>query len=613
MPAPPAVLSVRNLCVDARTPEGRRRVLDDINIDLITGETLCIAGESGSGKSVTSLAIMGLLPKTSLQVASGSILLAGRDLLPLPDRAMRKLRGGEIAMVFQEPMTSLNPVMSVGAQLTEAIREHQQSDSAGAEAIARRMLDAVQISDPARRLKQFPHELSGGMRQRVMIAMALSCQPKVLIADEPTTALDVTVQAQILTLMRELKTEFGTSIILITHDMGVVAEMADRVVIMQNGRMVEAGSSLDIFERPQQPYTQQLLAAVPRLGAHAGTDGPPAVCAPGRIAPPALDRAPVLNVTNLNVTYGSQAAWIFKGAPSAPAVDGVSFDILPGQTLGLVGESGSGKSTTGKAVLGLIPYAGDVVIDGRNIGGLTQRDMRPVRRSAQMIFQDPYASLDPRMAVGAAVAEPMITHGIGSKSERRDRVAELLRRVGLTADAATRYPHEFSGGQRQRICIARALALEPKLIVADESVAALDVSVRARVLDLLLELQETMGIAYLFISHDMAVIERMSHKVAVMRHGKIVESGTRRQVFETPQNDYTKALIAAVRCPTRGYTGNRCGLLAKSATRSRTNRARHSQTVVREPNPECADGPEAQLRHFNQRCATLISDQRRVR
>jgi len=549
MPALPSMLSVRNLCVDARTPEGRRRVLDDINFDLVTGETLCIAGESGSGKSVTSLAIMGLLPKASLQVATGSILLAGRDLSTLPDRAMRKVRGGEIAMVFQEPMTSLNPVMSVGAQLIEAIREHQQSDSASAEAIARRMLDAVQITDPARRLKQFPHELSGGMRQRVMIAMALSCRPKVLIADEPTTALDVTVQAQILTLMRELKTEFGTSIILITHDMGVVAEMADRVVIMQNGRMVEDGSAIDIFERPQQPYTQQLLAAVPRLGAHAGTDGPPHVTDPSLILPLALDRSPVLNVSNLNVTYGSQAGWLFKGTIPAPAVDGVSFDILPGQTLGLVGESGSGKSTTGKAVLGLISYTGDVVIDGRNIGGLSQREMQPVRRSAQMIFQDPYASLDPRMAVGAAVAEPMIIHGIGSKSERRDRVADLLRRVGLTPDAATRYPHEFSGGQRQRICIARALALEPKLIVADESVAALDVSVRARVLDLLLELQETMGLAYLFISHDMAVIERMSHKVAVMRHGKIVESGTRRQVFEAPKAAYTQALIAAVPAP----------------------------------------------------------------
>ena len=540
------ILSVRNLNVDARTPEGRKSVLKNISFDLASGETLCLAGESGSGKSVTSLSIMGLLPKASLQVASGSIMLGERDLLKLSDRAMRGVRGGDIAMVFQEPMTSLNPVMLIGAQLTEAIREHQGSENA--EATALQMLDAVQITDPAKRLKQYPHELSGGMRQRVMIAMALSCRPKVLIADEPTTALDVTVQAQILKLMRELKTEFGTSIILITHDMGVVAEMADRVIIMQNGGIVEEGPAVGIFRTPRQTYTQQLLSAVPRLGAFAGTDGPPRITSRS-VETLRPDRTPVLNVRGLNVTYGGAASFLFKGKAPAAAVSDVSFDILPGETLGLVGESGSGKSTTGKAVLGLIPFTGDVVIDGRNIAGLSHRDMQPIRRTAQMIFQDPYASLDPRMAVGAAIAEPLVIHGIASKSERQDRVAELLRRVGLTTDAATRYPHEFSGGQRQRICIARALALEPKLIVADESVAALDVSVRARVLDLMLELQESMGLSYLFISHDMAVVERMSHKVAVMRSGRIVETGTRRQIFEHPAEDYTKALMAAVPIP----------------------------------------------------------------
>ncbi len=540
------ILSVRNLNVDARTPEGRKPVLKNISFDLASGETLCLAGESGSGKSVTSLSIMGLLPKASLQVASGSIMLDERDLLKLSDRAMRGVRGGDIAMVFQEPMTSLNPVMSIGAQLTEAIGEHQGSENA--EATALQMLDAVQITDPAKRLKQYPHELSGGMRQRVMIAMALSCRPKVLIADEPTTALDVTVQAQILKLMRELKSEFGTSIILITHDMGVVAEMADRVIIMQNGGIVEEGPAVGIFRTPRQTYTQQLLSAVPRLGAFAGTDGPPRITSRS-VETLRPDRTPVLNVRGLNVTYGGAASFLFKGKAPAAAVSDVSFDILPGETLGLVGESGSGKSTTGKAVLGLIPFTGDVVIDGRNIAGLSHREMQPIRRTAQMIFQDPYASLDPRMAVGAAIAEPLVIHGIASKSERQDRVAELLRRVGLTTDAATRYPHEFSGGQRQRICIARALALEPKLIVADESVAALDVSVRARVLDLMLELQESMGLSYLFISHDMAVVERMSHKVAVMRSGRIVETGTRRQIFEHPAEDYTKALMAAVPIP----------------------------------------------------------------
>ncbi len=540
------VLSVRNLSVDARTPGGLKPVLRDIGFSLAAGETLCIAGESGSGKSVTSLAIMGLLPKASLRVTSGQILLGERDLLTLSNRALRQVRGGDVAMVFQEPMTSLNPVMSIGAQLTEAIREHQGSENA--EAVALKMLDAVQITDPARRLKQYPHELSGGMRQRVMIAMALSCRPKVLIADEPTTALDVTVQAQILTLMRALKAEFGTSIILITHDMGVVAEMADRVLIMQGGRLIEEGPSVAVFRRPREDYTKQLLAAVPRLGAHAGTDGPPRVT-PLPSEPRVEDRTPVMNVRDLHVSYGSPASRFLKGKPQVHAVHGVSFDILPGQTLGLVGESGSGKSTTGKAVLGLIPATGDVLIDGRNIAGLSQHEMRPVRRTAQMIFQDPYASLDSRMAVGAAIAEPMVIHGIGSKSERQDRVADLLRRVGLTPDAATRYPHEFSGGQRQRVCIARALAVGPKIIVADESVAALDVSVRARVLDLMLELQETMGLAYLFISHDMAVIERMSHHVAVMRGGTIVEMGTRRDIFETPREDYTRALMAAVPIP----------------------------------------------------------------
>ncbi|MBW9052787.1 ABC transporter ATP-binding protein [Rhizobium mesosinicum] len=545
IPAAP-VLSVRDLSVDARTPEGRKPVLRDINFDLAGGETLCLAGESGSGKSVTSLSIMGLLPKASLQVASGSILLGERDLLKLSDRAMRSVRGGDIAMVFQEPMTSLNPVMSIGAQLMEAIREHQASENA--EAIALRMLDAVQATDPTRRLKQYPHELSGGMRQRVMIAMALSCRPKVLIADEPTTALDVTVQAQILKLMRELKSEFGTSIILITHDMGVVAEMADRVIIMQNGSIVEEDNAVAIFRAPRQTYTQQLLSAVPRLGAFTGTDGPPRITSRS-VETLHPDRAPVLNVRGLNVTYGGAESFIFKNKAPPAAVTDVSFDILPGETLGLVGESGSGKSTTGKAVLGLIPFTGDVVINGRNIAGLSHRKMRPIRRTAQMIFQDPYASLDPRMSVGAAIAEPLVIHGIAAKSERHDRIAELLRRVGLTPDAATRYPHEFSGGQRQRICIARALALKPKLIVADESVAALDVSVRARVLDLMLELQESMGLSYLFISHDMAVVERMSHKVAVMRGGRIVETGTRRQIFEHPTDDYTKALMAAVPVP----------------------------------------------------------------
>ena len=538
------LLVVDGLTIDARTPTGLRRVLDGVGFTLGREETLCLAGESGSGKSLTALALMRLLPMASLRVAGGSIRLDGRELAGLSERAFRPLRGRDIAMVFQEPMTSLNPVMTIGAQLLESIRGRGQ-ESGDSTTRARDALDAVRIADPARRLGQYPHELSGGMRQRVMIAMALAGRPKVLIADEPTTALDVTVQAEILRLMRDLRRDFATSILLITHDMGVVAEMADRVAVMRAGRIVEQGPVLDIFEQPRESTTRELLAAVPRLGAFRGTDAPPRIGV-GTAKPAAseIDPVPALVVHDLSVTYGRGG--LFPGKPPAPAVAGVSFDLAPGETLGLVGESGSGKSTTGKAVLGLVPFTGHVAIDGTAIAGLSSREMKPVRRRAQMIFQDPYASLDPRMAVGEAIGEPLVIHGIANRSERRDRVADLLRRVHMPSDSASRYPHEFSGGQRQRLCIARALALEPKLIVADESVSALDATVRARVLDLLLELQEALGLAYLFISHDMAVVERMSHRVAVMRAGRFVESGSRREVFESPRDPYTRALLDAV-------------------------------------------------------------------
>jgi peptide/nickel transport system ATP-binding protein len=539
------VLAVEDLWVEARTPEGPRPVLEGVAFTLGARETLCVAGESGSGKSVTSLAIMRLLPKAGLRLARGRVLLDGRDLVALPESAMRRVRGGDIAMIFQEPMTSLNPVMTVGAQMSEAVRIHQGTGDREALRLARDMLDAVRIADPARRLRQYPHELSGGMRQRVMIGMALSCRPKVLIADEPTTALDVTVQAQILELMRELGREFGTAMILITHDMGVVAEMADRVVMMRAGRIVETSPVDEIFARPKAPYTRELLAAVPRLGDRAGQDGPPRLTGPAGSARPG---EPVVTVRRLGVSF-RQRGGLFGRAASVAAVEDVSLDIQAGRTLGLVGESGSGKSTTGKAILNLVPWTGEITIGGRSTRALSRRDTKAMRRRAQMIFQDPYASLDPRMSVGALIAEPLVIHGIGRRSERDARVAEVLRRVRLSPDHRTRYPHEFSGGQRQRICIARALVLEPDLIVADESVAALDLSVRAQVLDLMLELQETLGLAYLFISHDMTVIERMSHDVAVMRHGRIVEAGPRRQVFEAPREAYTRALIEAVPIP----------------------------------------------------------------
>ncbi|MEO6608770.1 MAG: ABC transporter ATP-binding protein [Aestuariivirga sp.] len=533
------VLSVDRLGIDARTPEGLKPVLRDVSFTLAPSETLCIAGESGSGKSLTALAIMRLL-SSSLKQCSGQIKLQGRELTTLSDIEMRKLRGGEIAMIFQDPMSSLNPVMTIGTQMTEAIREH--SGSSNAEQRAREMLDAVHIGESGRRLGQYPHELSGGMRQRVMIGMALSCRPKVLIADEPTTALDVTVQAQILKLMKELKSEFSTSIVLITHDMGVVAEMADRVALLHHGQLVEQGNVSDIFERPQQDYTKRLLTAVAHLGAYRGTDSPPRVTA----SLPATTPSTVLVVKDLSVAYGVASGPPWRRQPPKPVVKNVSFELKAGQTLGLVGESGSGKSTTGKALLGLVPSHGDIIINGTNTAGLSRSAMKPLRRQAQMIFQDPYASLDSRMAVGEAIAEPLAIHNIGTKAERRDKVMALLERVRLLPEHATRYPHEFSGGQRQRICIARALALEPNIIVADESVSALDVSVRSQVLDLMQELQEQMNIAYIFISHDMAVIERMSHHVAVMTAGEIVEYGTRRKVFESPSHPYTRSLMDAV-------------------------------------------------------------------
>ncbi len=532
------ILSVRGLTVEAGPAGTRRPVVSDLSFDLRRGETLCLAGESGSGKSMTALALMGLLPKPGARLAGGSILLGDIQISGLGEGRMREIRGDRIAMIFQEPMTSLNPVLSIGRQVTEAIRAHRPVGASEAHRMAIEALDAVRIPQASARMGQHPHELSGGQRQRVMIAMALALKPDVLLADEPTTALDVTVQAQVLGLLKDLQSDLGTAVMLITHDMGVVAEMADRVIVMRHGMKVEEGDTEPLFAAPQSDYTRALLAAVPRIGR-----------GPGRVATRETAERPrpaALEVENLVVRFPVRGGFFGRIRANVHAVEDVSFQITSGETLSLVGESGCGKSTTAKALAGLVRYSGDILVGGRNIGGLDRQGAKAVRRAVQMIFQDPYASLDPRMTVGDLVREPLDIHEVGTPPERRDAVTHLFERVGLPADAIALYPHEFSGGQRQRISIARALAMRPSVIIADESVSALDVSIQAKVLELLRELQAEFGIAYLFISHDMAVVENISDRVAVMYAGRIVETARRDQLFSNPRHPYTQRLIDAV-------------------------------------------------------------------
>jgi len=540
------ILKVDALTVSFGRRAHRNVAVRDLGYELRRGETLAIVGESGSGKSVSSMALLGLLPPRSANIESGTALFEGRDLLTLSEAGQREIRGDRITMIFQEPMTSLTPVLRIGLQLTESLVEHKGMSQSQANARAKEMLELVGLNNPATRLRQFPHELSGGMRQRVMIAMAMASDPAILIADEPTTALDVTVQAQILDLMRTLQREFNTAIILITHDMGVVAEMADRVVVMNRGEKVEEGPVKQIFASPEKPYTRRLLDAVPRLGAFAATSVPPTV-----VDKPAPVGERLIHARGLNKSFRDRGSWLFGSSKTAvKAMDEVGFDLSVGETLALVGESGSGKSTTGRAILRLMEVdEGTIEFDGHDIRALPTPRLRAQRRQMQMIFQDPFASLNPRMRADRLVAEPMVIHGIASGSELQDRVAELFRRVGLDRQHIHRYPHEFSGGQRQRLCIARALGVGPKLIVADEPTSALDVSVQAQVLELMLELQQTFGFAYLFISHDMAVVEHISHRVAVMHQGRIVEMGPRQTVLNDPIHPYTRALLSAVPVP----------------------------------------------------------------
>ncbi|KAF0114595.1 MAG: peptide/nickel transport system ATP-binding protein [Rhodobacteraceae bacterium] len=533
--APELVLRVEGLCVSARTEQGLKPLVQDLSFDLTKGETLAIAGESGSGKSITSLAIMGLLPQPAVRVTGGHIRFGGQDLTALSEPALRGVRGDRVAMIFQEPMTSLNPVMTVGTQLAEAIRAHEAVSRSEARKRAVEALRAVRLSEPERRMGQYPHELSGGMRQRVMIAMALALRPEVLIADEPTTALDVTVQREVLDLLRDLQAQLGTAIILITHDMGVVAEMATRVIVMRQGRQVETAPTTDIFDRPKAEYTRALLAAVPRMGQ-------------GAARPPVAGEA-IARLDDVVVRYSLRGGLLGRVQQNVHAVEHVSFDIRKGETFALVGESGCGKSTIAKALVGLAPHQGRIEIGGQAMEGLDAAGLKAMRRKVQMVFQDPMAALNPRMRVGELIAEPLLIHGIGDAASQRAKAADLMARVGLEAAQFNRYPHEFSGGQRQRICIARALALQPDLIIADESVSALDVSVQARVLELLRTLQAEFGMSYLFISHDMAVVDNISDRVAVMYLGQIVELGSRTQIFDNPQHPYTRRLINAVPIP----------------------------------------------------------------
>ena len=563
---PDEVLAIRGLSLSFPTYGGFTSVLHDVSFAVKKGETLAIVGESGSGKTVTMRRVMCLLNnvrtdsgKISLRKKDGSLL----DITHLPSSSAREIRGVEMSMVFQEPMTSLNPLFTIGNQLEEAILTHQDIPRRDAAQKALELLEIARIPDATRRASEYPHQMSGGMRQRVMIAMALACRPQILIADEPTTALDVTIQAQILALIRSLQKQYGMAVVFITHDMGVVAELADRVIVMYQGRIVETNDVFTLFANPSHPYTRALLKAVPRLGCMQGRQNPATLPVldmeselkrkPGEALPreKEIDTAdyrkkPILEVRNLTAHFVSKKTFLGRPTHMVYAVENVTFQLYPGETLGIVGESGCGKTTAGYSTLKLVPATGEVFFDGKDIMRVQEDEMQKLRQHIQFVFQDPFASLNPRRTIGASIAEPLVVHHMAEKARQEKIVRDLLERVGIPARHASRYPHEFSGGQRQRIAIARALATRPKVIIADEAVSSLDVSIRATVLNLMMELQKEMNLSYIFISHDMAVVERVSHRVAVMYLGQIVEMGSRSDIFENPQHPYTQKLLAAI-------------------------------------------------------------------
>ncbi|MEU9061463.1 ABC transporter ATP-binding protein [Streptomyces sp. NPDC048430] len=521
------LVQVEDLTIDF----GTVRAVDGLSFTLEAGAALGVVGESGSGKSASASALLGLHRGTGARV-TGTVRVAGTDVGAADEAALRALRGAKAAMVFQDPLSSLDPYYTVGDQIAEVYRVHNSASRRAARARAVEVLDRVGIPDAARRARSRPHEFSGGMRQRALIAMALACEPRLIVADEPTTALDVTVQAQILDLLHDLRRETGMGLLLVTHDVGVAAESVDDVLVMQHGRAVERGPVTEVLGAPRQPYTRELLASVPRIDEkRAGVPGP-------RTVP--QDAVPLLEADGLRREFG-------RGSGRVTAVDGVSLTVHAGETLGIVGESGSGKTTLGRMLVRLTdPTAGRLRYGGRDIGSLPERDLRPFRRELQMVFQDPVASLNPRRSIGESVADPLRAAGETDETRIRDRVRELLERVGLDADRYERYPHEFSGGQRQRIGVARALAAEPKLIVCDEPVSALDVTTQAQVIALLAELQRELSIGLVFIAHDLAVVRQVSDRVAVMRQGRIVEQGVVDEVYGSPQDPYTKQLLAAV-------------------------------------------------------------------
>jgi len=553
------VVAIRNLRVEFETDSGTVIAVADSSFDVFPGETVCLVGESGSGKSVTSLSLMRLEEFGGGKIVSGKLALetatSGKlDLVDTDLETITAARGKEIGMIFQEPMTSLSPVFNIEKQLTDGLKRHTKLTGPELRAHALALLREVQIPNPEARLKQYPHELSGGMRQRIVIAIAMACAPNLLIADEPTTALDVTIQAEILALINRLKSNHKMGVLFITHDMAVVAQMADRVLVMHQGKIVEEGSVDDIFYRPKQEYTKKLLAAVPKLGAMAGTKYPKPLNLPSgtnkQIINKTAERANtknILELKNLVTRFPVYGGVLKRKVANVHAVENVSFCIKQGETFGLVGESGCGKSSCGRSILRLAePTSGDIILNGKNLLSLNKSELRSARRDMQMIFQDPFSSLNPYMRVKDQISEPLRNFGIINKSQTDDLIADMLKKVELPISFLNRFPHELSGGQRQRIAIARAIVVNPSLVIADEAVSALDVSVQAQVLNLLMSLQDELRISYLFISHDMAVVERVSHKVGVMYSGRLVEVGSRSHIFENPQHSYTQNLISAV-------------------------------------------------------------------